>query len=162
VNWVFSRIQIAEGASLSNGSTLLLGLEGIVVDTVTLGEDGVRVVGACTADEWVGRCPERRTRSSRSRGWVTTRPRDIKIGPDRPRIMWRKRKWLWTNMFCKRKSFTEATSAIPARARMTTRAKSEMASAVLDDDRSVAAVAADKAIVDESSTRTAVAEVTAD
>lgn len=56
--------------------------------------------------------------------------------------MWQKRKWLFTNVVCKRKSFTEATPAVPARARMTTRAKSEMAGAVLDDDRSVAAVAA--------------------
>jgi hypothetical protein len=30
---------------------LLLGLEGIVVDTVTLDQDGVRVVVAGTADE---------------------------------------------------------------------------------------------------------------
>jgi transposase len=127
---------------VSNGSTLLLGLEGIVVDTVGLDGDGVRVVSVGTADEWVGRCPQCRTRSSRSRGWVTTRPRDIKIGPDRPRIEWRKRKWLCTNMFCKRKSFTESTPAVPARARVTARAKLEMASAVLDDDRSVTAVAA--------------------
>ncbi|SON63819.1 hypothetical protein MSIMFI_05350 [Mycobacterium simulans] len=127
---------------MSNGSTLLLGLDGIVVDTVAPGEDGVRVVVVGTADEWVGKCPKCRTRSSRSKGWVTTRPRDIKIGPDRPRIMWRKRKWLCTNILCRRKSFTESTPAVPARARMTTRAKSEMASAVLDDDRSVAAVAA--------------------
>ncbi len=98
------------------------------------------VVG--TADEWVGKCPNCRTRSSRSKAWVTTRPRDIKIGPDRPRIIWRKRKWLCSNIVCQRKSFTEATPGVPARARMTTRAKSEMASAVLDDDRSVAAVAA--------------------
>lgn len=127
---------------MSNGSTLLLGLDGIVVDTVSQGEDGARVVVVGTAEEWVGKCPKCCTRSSRSKGWATTRPRDIKIGPDRPRIMWRKRKWLCTSVSCKRKSFTEATPAIPARARMTTRAKSEMASAVLDDDRSVAAVAA--------------------
>jgi transposase len=127
---------------LSNGSTLLLGLEGIVVDTATVGEDGVRVVVVGTADEWVGKCPKCATRSSRSKAWVTTRPRDIKIGPDCPRIVWRKRKWLCTNVLCKRKSFTESTPAIPARARMTTRAKAEMACAVLDDDRSVAAVAA--------------------
>lgn len=127
---------------MSNGSTLLLGLEGIVVDMVTLGEDGARVVVVGTAEEWVGKCPKCQTRSSRSKGWVTTRPRDIKIGPDRLRIMWRKRKWLCTNISCKRKSFTEATPAVPARARMTTQAKSEMACAVLDDNRSVAAVAA--------------------
>jgi transposase len=56
--------------------------------------------------------------------------------------MWQKRKWLCINGLCKRKSFTEATPAVPAQARMTTRAKSEMACAVLDEDRSVAAVAA--------------------
>lgn len=126
---------------MSNGSTLLLGLEGIVVDTVHVGDDGARVVGVGTAAEWVGRCPECRTRSSRSRGWVTTRPRDVKIGSDRPQIVWRKRKWLCTNMSCERKSFTEATPTVPARARMTTRAKSEMARAVLDDLRPVVAVA---------------------
>jgi transposase len=120
---------------LSNGSTLLVGLEGIVVDTVTPGEDGSRVVIVGTAQRWVGKCPKCLTRSSRSKGWVTTRPRDIKIGPDRPQIVWRKRKWLCTNGLCERKSFTEATPAVPARAWMTTRTKSEMASAVLDDNR---------------------------
>ncbi len=127
---------------MSNGSTLLLGLEGIVVDTVTLGADGARVVGVGTAQEWVGKCPECGRRSSRSRGWVTTCPRDIKIGPDRPQVVWRKRKWLCHNVSCDREVFTEATPAIPARARVTARAKSEMAHAVLDDDRSVSAVAA--------------------
>lgn len=131
-----------KGASVSNGSTLLLGLDGIVVDTVSQGEDGASVVVVGTAEEWVGKCPKCRTRSSRSKGWVTTQPRDIKIDPDRPQIVWQKRKWLCTNMVCKRKSFTEATPAVPARARMRTRAKSEMACMVLDDDRSVVAVAA--------------------
>ena len=83
-----------------------------------------------------------RIRSSRSKGWVATRPRDVKIGPDRPRIVWRKRKWLCTNSLCQRKCFTESAPSIPPRARMTVRAKSEMALAVLDDDRSVKAVAA--------------------
>jgi transposase len=73
---------------------------------------------------------------------VTTLPRDIKIGPDRPRIEWRKRKWLCTNISCERKSFTESTPSVPPRARVTARARSEMALAVLDDNRSVAAVAA--------------------
>lgn len=114
----------------------------MVVDTVSVGDDGVRVIAVKTAPEWVGRCTKCQTRSSRSsRGWVTTRPRDIKIGPGRPRIAWRKRKWLCTNTLCQTKSFTEATPDVPPRARVTMRAKSEMALAVLDDDRSVAAVA---------------------
>jgi transposase len=73
---------------------------------------------------------------------VSTRPRDIKIGPDIPRIVWHKRKWLCTNIYCKRKLFTESTPSVPPRARMTVRAKREMALAVLDDDRSVKAVGA--------------------
>jgi len=77
----------------SSGS-LLLGLDGVVVESVTIDEDGARTVHVGTADEWTGVCPECGTRSARSRGWVRTRPRDIKIGPDRPRIVWRKRKWL--------------------------------------------------------------------
>jgi len=85
---------------VSNGSTLLLGLEGIVVDTVHRNDDGGRVVTVRTAPEYVGRCTKCRTRSRRSRGWVTTRPRDIKVGPDRPRIVWQKRKWLCTNRSC--------------------------------------------------------------
>jgi len=126
----------------SSGS-LLLGLDGVVVESVTLDDKDTRTVHIGTAQEWVGRCPECGTRSSRSRGWVTTRPRDIKIGPDRPQIMWRKRKWLCGSMLCERKSFTEAVPAIPPRARVTVRAKAEMGLAVLDDNRSVSAVAAD-------------------
>jgi hypothetical protein len=55
---------------------LLLGLEDIVVDMVHRNDDGVRVVTVHTAPEYVGRCTKCRTRSRRSRGWVTTRPRD--------------------------------------------------------------------------------------
>lgn len=124
----------------SSGS-LLLGLDGVVVESVTVEQDQTRTVHIGTADEWIGVCPQCSTRSSRSRGWVVTWPRDIKIGPDRPRIVWRKRKWLCGSVLCERTSFTEAVPAIPPRARLTTRAKAEMALAVLDDKRSVAAVA---------------------
>ena len=127
---------------MSNDSSLLLGLDGIVVDAVDI-HDGVRVLQVSTAPAWVGRCPACQTRSTAShRGWVRTRPRDIKIGPGRPLMVWRKRKWLCTNTSCEKKTFTEATPAIPPRARVTLRAKTEMARAVLDDNRSVVAVAA--------------------
>jgi transposase len=123
----------------SSGS-LLLGLDGITVESVQVDDNGVRIVHVGTAAQWVGICLHCRTRSSRSKGWVRTEPRDIKIGPDIPRIVWRKRKWLCTNMSCDRRSFTESTPSVPPRARVTVRAKREMALAVLDDDRSVKAV----------------------
>lgn len=123
-------------------ASLLLGLDGVVVESVHVDVDQTRTIHVLTAVDWVAVCPGCTARSSRSKGWVTTRPRDIKIGPDIPRIVWQKRKWLCTNTSCKRKSFTESTPSVPPRARMTVRAKREMALAVLDDDRSVKAVGA--------------------
>ena len=126
---------------MSQSSSLLLGLDGITVESVEIAEDRVRTVHVLTAADRVGMCPGCAIRSSRSKGWVATRPRDVKIGSDRPRIVWRKRKWLCTNISCERKSFTESTPSVPPRARVTVRVKSEMALAVLDGNRSVAAVA---------------------
>ncbi|AYA23519.1 hypothetical protein C6369_002565 [Rhodococcus rhodochrous] len=127
---------------MSQSSSVLFGLDGVVVETVFIGPDGTRTVGVTTAAQWVGTCPPCATVSTRSKGWVTTRPRDIKIGPDRPKAVWSKRKWMCSNSSCDRRSFTESIPQIPPRARITGHAKAEMALAVLDDDRSVKAVAA--------------------
>ncbi len=120
---------------------MLLDLDGVVVESVQRLEDGTRVVHVLTAPEWVGICPECGERSGRSKGWVQTGPRDVQVGPDRPVLRWRKRKWLCPSIVCERRVFTEAVPGIPARARVTPRAKVAMAAAVLDQDRSVAAVA---------------------
>ena len=53
----------------SSGS-LLLGLDGVVVESVTINDEHTRTVHVRTAAEWIGRCPQCDTRSSRSRGWV--------------------------------------------------------------------------------------------
>jgi hypothetical protein len=102
---------------MSNDSdSLLLGLDGVVVDSVHIDDDRIRTVYVQTGPDWVGVCPQCRGPSSRSKGWVSTRPLDIKIGPDRPSIVWRKRKWLCTNDSCTRKRFTESVPAITPRA----------------------------------------------
>lgn len=124
-----------------DGSSLLLDLDGVVVESVRRLEDGTRVVQVVTAPEWVGICPQCGQRSTRSKGWVCTGPRDVQVGPDRPILRWRKRKWLCPNEVCGRKVFTESVPGVPARARVTPRAKTMMATAVLDEDRSVVAVA---------------------
>jgi transposase len=79
--------------------SLLLGLDGVVVESVHVDVDRTRTIHVLTALDWVG-------------------------------------------VRCKRKSFTESTPSVPPRARMTLRAKREMALAILDDDRSVKAVGA--------------------
>ena len=128
---------------LHSSGSLLLDLDGVVVESVRRLDDGSRIVRLGTDPRWVGVCPQCGQKSTRSKGWVTTRPRDVQVGPDRPRLEWDKRKWLCTNTSCDRKVFTESVPGIPPRSRVTPRAKTMMAAAVLDDDRSVAAVAAE-------------------
>jgi transposase len=126
-----------------NGSSALFGLSDVVVDSVVVHADGSRTVRIRTAPDWVGLCPGCGARSTRSKERVTTRPRDIRIGPDCPAVVWEKRKWLCTNVLCARKGFTESVPGIRAGRRISERARHEMALAVLDDDRSVKAVAAE-------------------
>jgi transposase len=127
---------------MSNCSSLLLGLTDIDVDLVGIGADGARDVRVLTAPAWVGRCPQCAVVSTRSKGWVVTRPKDVKVGPDFPNLLWCKQKWWCRNTSCARKQFTESVPQIPPRARFTVRAKAEMAAAVLDGWRSVAEVSA--------------------
>ena len=126
-----------------DASSLLLDLDGVVVESVQRLANGTRLVQVLTAPEWVGICPECGERSTCSKGWVSTGPRDVQVGPDRPLLRWRKRKWLCPSTVCDRKVFTESVPGVPARARVTPRAKAQMATQVLDEDRSVASVAAD-------------------
>ena len=108
---------------LHSSDSLLLDLDGIVVESVQRIDDGNRIVRLGTDPRWAGVCPQCGQTSTRSKGWVTTHPRDLQIGPDRPLLEWRKRKWLCTNRVCDRKVFTESVPGIPARARITPRAK---------------------------------------
>ena len=65
-----------------------------------------------------------RQQSSSPKEQVTTRPRDLRIGPDRPLLLWHKWKWRCRVPECERKVFTEALpEQIPSRARITTRAR---------------------------------------
>ncbi len=72
-----------------DGSSLLLDLDGVVVEAVQRRADGSRLVVVGTAPKWVGICPECGQRSTRSKGWVVTCPRDVQVGPDRPLLRWR-------------------------------------------------------------------------
>jgi len=116
-------------------------LTDIEVDLICIGADGERDVRVRTAPEWVGRCPRCSVVSTRSKGWVVTRPKDVKVGPDIPNLLWCKQKWVCRNTGCERKQFTGSVPQIPPRARFTGRARQEMAAAVLDRWRSVAEVA---------------------
>jgi transposase len=127
---------------MEHGSSLLLGIDGLVVDSVLIGESGRRVVHCSTDPELAGWCPDCRQQSTSPKERVTTRPRDVRIGPDRPELLWHKRKWHCRVPECERKVFTEALpDEIPPRARITTRARRTAAQSIGDHLRPVSGVA---------------------
>ncbi len=59
---------------LHSSGSLLLDLDGIVVEAVQRVDDGSRVMRLGTAPRWAGVCPQCEQKSTRSKGWITTRP----------------------------------------------------------------------------------------
>lgn len=126
---------------LDSDASRLFGLEGLAVDqVVTDGEDG-RVVHVVTADETAAGCPSCGVISVSVKARVSSRPRDLPHGPTGLSLVWHKRRWRCIESACERRSFTESLPAIPARARLTTRLRTELGSAVADSGRTVAEVA---------------------
>jgi transposase len=120
----------------------LFGLEGLAVARVVT--DGVqgRVVDLVTADETAAGCPSCGVISVSVKGRVVSRPRDLPHGPAGLSVVWHKRRWRCAETACARRSFTESLPVVPARARLTTRLRAELGSAVADSGRTVAEVAA--------------------
>ena len=98
---------------MDQGSSLLLGIEGLHVIDVRLDADGQRVAQVATDPELAGWCPQCGEQSSSPKGWVTTRPRDVRIGPDVPILLWRRQKWRCKVVWCERKSFTPVAAGHP-------------------------------------------------
>ncbi len=129
---------------MDQSSSLLLDIDGLVVDQVVRDDVGRRVVHCSTDPQLAGWCPECGEQSKSPKAWVTTRPRDVRLGEDKPILLWRKRKWRCQVDGCERKVFTECLpEQIPARARITTRARRLAAEAIGDHTRPVSGVAAE-------------------
>lgn len=80
--------------------------------------------------------------SSSLKGHATTAPRDVPYGPAPVRLLWHKRRWRCRERRCVRASFTESLPAVPARARVSTRLRTQCGAAVADGFSCVAAGAA--------------------
>jgi len=133
-------------------TTLLVGLDGVVVDRVELDPDGCRVVHLSTAPHGKDAetdtravCPSCRTPASSVKGWVTTRPRDVAL-PVPARLVWRKRRWRCRESGCARSSFTESIPQVPSRARVTGRLRDAAGAAVAVGGRTITAVGRDMAV----------------
>ncbi|SDY75133.1 zinc-finger of transposase IS204/IS1001/IS1096/IS1165 [Modestobacter sp. DSM 44400] len=120
----------------------LFGLAGLAVARVVTDDVEGRVVHLVTADETAAGCPSCGVISVLVKGRVTSRPQDLPHGPAGLSLVWHKRRWRCAETACERLSFTESLPAVPARARLTTRLRAELGSAVADSGRTVAEVAA--------------------
>ena len=120
-----TQFQAVQNDTSGQDATLLLGLEGLAVVTVELDDDGARVVHVVTDDESAAGCPSCGVLSTSVKGHAVTRPRDVPYGQAPLRLVWHKRRWRCMEAACPRGSFTESLPAVPPRARVTTRLRTE-------------------------------------
>lgn len=117
---------------VDDGTTLLLGLEGVSVERVEQARDGTRVVHVATAEVSASACPDCGVFSTAVKQNVTTRPRDLPYGEKKIELRWHKRRWRCTEQQCPRESFTETIEQVPWRSRTTSRLRAACADAVAD------------------------------
>lgn len=121
------------------GASRLLGVEGLAVHRVDREGSGARVVHVLTDDESAAACPACGVFSTSVKGHATTHPRDIPYGADPVRLVWHKRRWRCRERACPRASFTESIPQVPARARVSTRVRTECGAGIAERFSCVAA-----------------------
>ena len=130
---------------MDDRTTLLFALPDFRVLDVTLESDGGRrVLVESVAAE--GGCPECGVLSGVIRDRPTCRVRDLPHGTVPLRVFIRKRRFACVEPLCARKSFTETTAQLPARARVTTRLRVKVSAAVTTTNRAISEVAVEHGI----------------
>jgi transposase len=119
----------------------LFALDGVQVAEVDAEAGGGRTVWVVTADRQAAACPGCGTVSARVKGYVTTRPADLRHGQDKIAVVWVKRRLECREPSCPRKTFTESLAQVPPRCRVTTRLRGHAAGLVADGGRTVAQAA---------------------
>jgi transposase len=134
-----------EATSMDDPTSLLFGLDGFrVVDVVRVADEVVQVV--IETVDVLARCPGCGVSSSRIKDRPRVRIKDLPVSGQRVRLCWRKRRLLCLDTDCPRLSFTETTTAIPPRARLTVRLRERLARAIAGSNRAVTEVAAEHGV----------------
>ncbi len=130
---------------MSDRPTLLFAMPGFRVLDVTLEPGGGRRVLVESVAEQGG-CPSCGVLSGFIKDRPMSRVKDLPHGPV-PLVVWvRKRRFACVEVLCGRRSFTETSAQLPARARVTTRLKVKVCAAVTTTSRAVSEVAKDHGI----------------
>jgi len=123
-------------------TSVLFGLDGHrVLDVQRVGDRVVRVVIETLERE--GACPACGVLSARVKERPLMRLRDLPASGQRVQLWCRRRRLACREPACPRLSFTQVSSQVPARARVTTRLRERLAAAIAGSNRAVADVAAE-------------------
>ena len=125
-----------------DAASILFNLSGYRVVSATPGvgvEQPRQVLIETTTSE--GACPSCGVLSSRVQARPTQRVKDVPCGGERLDVLVRKRRYACRESLCPRRSFTEETEQLPARARVTTRLTEQVISACRAEPRAVSRVA---------------------
>lgn len=126
-------------------ASVVFNLSGYTVhDAVDLPLGGRRIIVAADATEEA--CPGCGVFSSRVHQRVRQSVKDIPVGGTCLEVIVVKPRFVCAETACPRRTFTQVTEQLPARARCTTRLREAVVAAVLDSGRATAEVAADHGV----------------
>jgi transposase len=130
---------------MDDTTSVLFGLDDHrVLDVVRVGDRVVRVVIETIEPE--GACPACGVVSARVKDRPLVRLRDLPAGGQRVELWCRRRRLACREPACPRLSFTQASTQVPARARITARLRQQLAAAIAGSNRAVADVAAEHGV----------------
>jgi len=125
-----------------DAASLIFNLPGYdVIDAVDLPLGGRRRVVVQAHDD-EGFCPSCGVASSRVHAWTRQLVKDIDAGAAPVEVVIRKPRWVCAERACSKKTFTQVTEQLPARARCVARLRNALLEAVLNAGRAVDEIAA--------------------
>jgi transposase len=126
---------------MSDATSVLFGLEDEfrVLDVLRIDHSSVSVVIEQTARE--GPCPACGVVTSVIKDRPVMRVRDLPASGQIVELWWRKRRLVCAEPLCPRKTFTQASTAVRPRARVTERLRDQVATAIATSNRAVSDVA---------------------
>jgi transposase len=134
-----------EATSMNETTSLLFGLDGYgVLDVQDIGDAAVRVMIEPADRE--AACPACGVLTGRVKDRPLRRIKDLPACGQRVELWCRQRRLACLEPACPRKSFTQTTAQLPARARTTARLRAAMAVAIARSNRPVSDVAAEHAV----------------
>jgi transposase len=126
---------------MDDPTSLLFGLESFrVVDVVRVADAVVQVVIETVAVQQ--ECPDCGVVSARAKDRPLVRIKDLPAGDQQIVVWWRKRRLICAEQDCVRRSFTQTSSEVPPRSRLTARLRQQLAQATAVSNRAVSEVAA--------------------